>query len=209
VHVRALTRRASFLAASAAIAGTALPARSDTAPVAPIQHLTDELLRIMRIGQAAAFQRRFDILAPVIDLVFDLDAVLRTSVGSTWASLPPGQQNLLRLAFRHYTVSSYVNSFDRFDGQQFAVEPQTRPTANGEQIVRTRITPPSGDGQVLDYVMRNTGSDWRAVDVLADGTISRVAVQRSDFRRLLVGGGAAALAESLVTKALGLSNGRN
>jgi hypothetical protein len=37
-----------------------------------------------------------------------------------------------------------------------------------EQVVRTRITPLSGDGHVLDYVMRNTGNGWRVVDVLAD-----------------------------------------
>ena len=69
--------------------------------------------------------------------------------------------------------------------QQFTVEPQTRPVGNGEQVVCTRITSPSGDSHELDYVMRNTGSVWRVVDVLADGAISRVAVQRSDFRRLL------------------------
>jgi ABC-type transporter MlaC component len=55
-------------------------------------------------------------------------------------------------------------------------------------------------------VMRNTGSGWRSVDVLADGAISRVAVQQSDFRRLLSRGGAPALAESLGTKSLVLSD---
>ncbi len=109
--------------------------------------------------------------------------------------------------FRRYTIASYVNSFDRFNGQQFTVEPQTRPVGDNEQVVRTRITPPSGDSHELDYVMRNTGSGWRAVDVLADGAISRVAVQRSDFRRLLSRGGALALAGSLTAKSRDLSDG--
>jgi phospholipid transport system substrate-binding protein len=200
--LRALTRRASLLGAFAAFAGPVMPARSDTAPVASIQQLTDGLLQIMKAGSATPFSVRFDMLAPLIDRIFDLDAVLRTSVGSAWASLPPSQQT-----FRRYTIASYVNSFDHFNGQRFSVEPQTQPLGNDEQIVRTRIIPPSGDGHELDYVMRNTGSGWRAVDVLADGTISRVAVQRSDFRRLLSRGGAPALAESLATKSLGLSDG--
>jgi phospholipid transport system substrate-binding protein len=202
-----LTRRASLLGAFAASTGAVMPARSDTAPVASIQQLTDGLLQIMKAGSATPFSTRFDMLAPLIDRIFDLDAVLRTSVGSAWASLPPSQQDLLRPVFRRYTIASYVNSFNHFDGQRFNVEPQTRPLGNDEQIVRTRIIPPSGDGHELDYVMRNTGSGWRAVDVLADGTISRVAVQRSDFRRLLSRGGAPALAESLATKSLGLSDG--
>ncbi len=55
--------------------------------------------------------------------------------------------------------------------------------------------------------MREGGAGWRVVDVLADGSISRVAVQRSDFRRLLTRGGAQALAKSLRTKSASLTNG--
>ena len=55
--------------------------------------------------------------------------------------------------------------------------------------------------------MRQEGSGWKAVDVLADGSISRVAVQRSDFRRLVSRGGAQALIESLNQKTNDLSGG--
>jgi phospholipid transport system substrate-binding protein len=44
------------------------------------------------------------------------------------------------------------------------------------------------------------------VDVLADGAISRVAIQRSDFRRLLSRGGAPVLAASLTNKSQDLSD---
>jgi phospholipid transport system substrate-binding protein len=147
------------------------------------------------------------MLTPVIDSVFDLDAILRQSVGSAWASMPPDQQDSLRQAFRRYTVSSYVNSFDSFNGQKFTVDPQTRPVGNNEQVVNTRITSASGEAHALDYVMRDTGAGWRVVDVLADGSVSRVAVQRSDFRRLLARGGAPALAQSLASKSMDLSDG--
>ena len=55
--------------------------------------------------------------------------------------------------------------------------------------------------------MRQEGGGWKAVDVLADGSISRVAVQRSDFRRLVSRGGAQALIESLNQKTNDLSGG--
>ena len=207
MRMTGLTRRTLLLASSAVLAGPARPARANSAPTASIQQLTDALLRTMKAGPGVPFEQRFDTLAPVIDRVFDLDAVLRASVGSAWASLSPNQQDLLRPVFRRYTIASYVNSFNRFNGQQFTVEPHTRPVGNGEQVVLTRITPPSGDGHELDYVMRETGGGWRAVDVLADGAISRVAVQRSDFRRLLSRGGAPALAASLTTKSQDLSDG--
>jgi phospholipid transport system substrate-binding protein len=201
-------RRTLLLAGSAAsIWPAAMPARAEPAPVTIIQQLIDGLLQIMKAGSATPFGQRFDALAPIVARVFDLNAVLRASVGSAWASLPPNQQDMLRATFRRYTVASYINSFDRFNGQQLTVEPQTRPVGTGEQVVRTRIAPPSGDGHLLDYVMQNTGSGWRVVDVLADGSISRVAVQRSDFRGLLARGGAPALAQSLTAKSGDLSDG--
>ena len=204
-----LTRRALVLAGPAALAGSAISAHADggaAAAMPPVRQLLDGLLQIMKARPGTPFPQRYDMLAPVVDGVFDLDAILRASVGLSWSSLPPDQQDQLRSAFRRYTTASYVNSFDHFDGQRFTVEPQLRPAGNGKQIVVTRITPRSGDSHEIDCVIRNTPSGWRAVDVLADGAVSRVAVLRSDFRRLLSRGGARALANSLASKSLHLSD---
>jgi phospholipid transport system substrate-binding protein len=55
--------------------------------------------------------------------------------------------------------------------------------------------------------MQQTASGWKVIDVLAAGSISRVAVQHSDFRRLLVQGGSEALLFSLQRKMTELSSG--
>jgi phospholipid transport system substrate-binding protein len=73
--------------------------------------------------------------------------------------------------------------------------------------VRTEIVSANGDRVRLDYVMRQDGGTWRAVDVLLDGSISRVAVQRSDFRKILSGGDPDALISSLRRKIADLSDG--
>ena len=52
----------------------------------------------------------------------------------------------------------------------------------------------------LDYVMHQGPAGWQVVDVLTDGAISRVAVQRSDFRNLLMSGGVPALTAELSRK---------
>jgi phospholipid transport system substrate-binding protein len=202
-------RRRNLVAAAAvawAFAGVPVRAADDAAVVAPIQHLADGLLEIMKAGVQTPFSRRFDMLAPVIDQTFDLSAVLQESIGAPWSTLPPDQQTMLAQAFRRYTVASYVNNFDSFNGQRFEILPNTRAVGD-EQVVQTRLIPASGDSHELDYVMREGGAGWRAVDVLADGSISRVAVQRSDFRRLLARGGPQALADSLRTKSVDLSDG--
>lgn len=205
-----ISRRRDVLATAAAlVVGATLPVRAaETAGVVqPIQYLVDGLLRVMKAGNGTPFTERFDMLAPVIDQTFDLPAVIHESVGPIWENLSPDQQTMLEDAFRRYTVASYVNSFNAYRGQRFDVSPDPRPVGNGEQVVQTKIIPRSGDSHELDYVMRPVGGGWRAVDVLADGSVSRVAVQRSDFRRLLTRGGPLALAESLRSKSADLSEG--
>jgi phospholipid transport system substrate-binding protein len=59
----------------------------------------------------------------------------------------------------------------------------------------------------MDFVLRQTANGWRVVDVLADGSISQIAVLRSDFRGLLADGTGAALLASLEKKVADLSVG--
>ena len=203
-----LGRRALFAAASAVWIGLAGPAFAADEPqaIAPVRDLIAGLVAVMKAGPSTPFEQRFALLAPVIDRTFDLGGILRESVGPTWETLPADRRQTLMDAFRRYTVASYVNSFDAFDGQRFDIEPGTR-TIGDRQIVQTKIVPRKGDIHELDYVMSKTTDGWRVMDVLADGSISRVAVQRSDFRRLLTRGGASALAESLRAKSAALSGG--
>jgi phospholipid transport system substrate-binding protein len=147
------------------------------------------------------------MLTPEVDRAFDLSAVLQLSVGPTWSTLPTDQQGTLLAAFRRYTVANYVNNFDNYNGQSFDIQPDTKSLPNGEQLVQTKIVSASGNSHELDYVMRRSSGGWKAVDVLADGSISRVAVQRSDFRRLVARGGAQALIQSLNQKTSDLSGG--
>jgi phospholipid transport system substrate-binding protein len=202
-----LSRRRGVLAMSAAIllpGALLVPALADNAVLAPVNQLIQGLLRVMKTGSSTPFSQRFNMLAPVIDQTFDLTAILKASVGPTWQSLPADQQATLLKAFQRYTVASYVNSFDNYNGQRFVVNPETR-IVGDEQIVRTKIIPVSGDEHELDYVMREGPADWRVVDILADGAVSRVAVQRSDFRQPIRQGGAAALSQSLEAKSASLS----
>ena len=217
MHIVRYRRRGLLTMSAAVLAGNTIPvyltrsaiASEDDSVVQPIQKLVDGLLEIMRAGKRTPFQQRYETLAPVVEQSFDLPTVLQESVGPTWRELPPDQQDMLTKAFRRYTVASYVNSFDDFQGQRFVIKPDTRAVGNGEQVVQTRIIPKSGDGHELDYVIRQGSAGWRAVDVLADGSVSRVAVQRSDFRRLLSRGGAQALANRLQTKTADLSGGNS
>jgi phospholipid transport system substrate-binding protein len=185
-------------------------AYADTAPAgatAAITNFNNALLGAMKAGSRTDFNHRFQTLAPAVEQAFDLPAVLAVSVGPSWASLPTDQQTKLLQAFRRYTVASYVANFDSYAGQSFSVSPAARDLGDGRLVVESRIIPVNGDATQLDYVMKQTASGWKVVDVLAAGSISRVAVQRSDFRHLLSSGGGEALLSSLQRKVSDLSGG--
>ena len=136
------------------------------------------------------------MLRPIVERTFALDVVLRTSVGPRWAQMGTADREALLAAFSDFTVATYVANFAEFKGERFVVSPQARPVGQN-RVVHSQIVPASGDPTSLDYVMRQGEDGWRAVDVLLDGSISRVAVQRSDFRSLLSGGSTAPLIASL------------
>ena len=184
-------------------------APAETAPAdatSTIKRFNGALLAAMKSGGRTDFSRRFQALAPEVDQAFDLSAVLSVSVGPSWASLSPDQRSRLLDAFRRYTVASYVANFDSYAGQDFTVSPATSSLGVDRVVVQSHVVKISGEATELDYVMKRTPFGWKVVDVLAGGSISRVAVQRSDFRRILSNGGDALLA-SLQRKTSDLSGG--
>jgi phospholipid transport system substrate-binding protein len=164
------------------------------------------LVTIMKAGKAASFRQRYEMISPIVSRIFDLDIILRQAIGPRWASLAPDQQTALGDAFRRYTIASYVSNFDGYSGEQFEVVPVVR-AVGGDRIVATRIVSPSGKVHALDYVMRLEGGGWKIVDILAEGSISRVAAQRSEMRSLLADGGSTGLLVSLRQKTAELSGG--
>jgi len=173
---------------------------------APIEQLHTGLIEIMKAGRVAPFRQRYDKIAPVIGRTFDLEALVRQVVGSRWAALPPDQQGALGDAFRRYTVASYVSNFDDYSGERFEVLPGVVAVGD-DRIVKTQIVTASGQAHVLAYVMRRSGGGWRVVDVLVEGSISRVAAQRSEIRSVLSDGGGFGLLVSLRRKTAELSGG--
>jgi len=198
---------ATILAALAAtIPG--LAARADTPEAAPITALDSALIAVMKAGSAnASFQSRYDQLDPAVKQALNLGVILQNSVGVEWATIPAAQQQQLETVFEEFTVASYVNGFGSYGGQQFQLLPAER-TLGAKKIVETQIVP--GDGSPptrLDYVMAQTASGWQATDVLLNGTISKVAIQSSDFSSLVNSGDASQLIAALQSKIATLSGG--
>ena len=200
---RILLRLALYL--TAVFLGAGYPAIASEM-TAPIEQLHTGLIEIMKAGKVSPFRQRYDKIAPVIGRTFDLEVMVRQVVGSRWAALPLDEQAALGEAFRRYTIASYVSNFDEYAGERFEVLPGVAAAGN-DRVVKTQIVTASGQPHLLAYVMRQAGGGWRVVDVLAEGSISRVAAQRSEIRSVLSDGGGPGLLVSLRRKTAELSGG--
>jgi phospholipid transport system substrate-binding protein len=143
----------------------------------------DALLATMRSGPTLGQSGRYARLAPVVDRVFDVPSMARLAIGPSWATLSPAQQQQLVEAFRHYVAATYADRFDSYSGQQLQVTGE-RPY-NADVIVQTKIVKSDGDTTILDYLMRQNQGSWQISDVYLDGTISQLAIQRSEFYSIL------------------------
>jgi phospholipid transport system substrate-binding protein len=188
-------------------AGAFAQATGAADPRVPAETLNAALLAAMKAGPRSSVAQRFAIVAPAVDQAFDLRTVLKNSVGLRWASMPDDEKSRLLATFRRYTIFNYVANFEGWSGQGFRIDPEPRVLSPTQVVVRNWLVPASGSPVELSYVMQQTPAGWKAVDVLADGSISRVAVQRSDFRSLLANGGVDALVSSLERKVADLSGG--
>ena len=141
------------------------------------------LLATMKDGRTLGQSGRYARLAPVVDRVFDVSSMTRLAIGPTWATLAPAQQQQLIEAFRHYIAATYADRFDSYSGQQLQVTGE-RPH-NADVIVQTKIVESDGDTTTLDYLMRQNQGSWQISDVFLDGTISQLAIQRSEFHSIL------------------------
>jgi phospholipid transport system substrate-binding protein len=190
------------LAASPAIAVAATP------EAAPIEALDAALIATMKAGSAnASFQSRYDALDPVVKSTLNLPVILQNSTGFYWSTLPAAQQQQLASIFEQFTVASYVNGFSGYSGQTIQVLPAERDVGNSK-VVESQIVPSDGSSPTrLDYVMTQGDGGWQATDVLLNGTISKVAVQSSDFSSLVTSGDASQLIAALKTKVATLSGG--
>ncbi len=194
-----------------ALGAVVLPAASRGATgvaeiVRPIEALDAAILSIWRAGAAVPFPDRYRQVEAAVTAALDLAGIIEASVGPRWARLRAEDRAALLAAFVRFTIASYVAGFARYAGQTFEIDPE--PAVSGAyRLVQTRILRPGAGTTRLDYLMHPVPDGWKAADVLLAGTISRVSVQRSDFRALLDDASAARLIDSLRRRTTDLSGG--
>jgi phospholipid transport system substrate-binding protein len=152
-----------------------------TNAVTSIETLHEELLDVMRNAADLEYGGRTKKLTPVIPAHFDLAFMAEKAIGRrSWKAASETDQERYLTAFTRFMVANYAGRFDGFSGQSFKTVGE-EPARSETILVKTQLIDPGQENIELNYRMRKVGDDWKIIDVYMDGTVSELALRRSEF----------------------------
>ena len=201
------TVRAIILGLAGMLLAGAAIAAEPSAPVKVIETMHAGMLDVMRTAATTTFEERAAKLQPVIDTAYDLDFMGRKSLGKSFDVLSPEDQKRWLELFHTFMVANYAGRFTSFSGQKFETLGE-EPAAQDTVLVRTRLVDPGKENVDLAYRMRQQDGAWKVIDVYLKGTVSELALRRSDFTAILDREGFPALIANLDGKIADLRAGK-
>lgn len=153
-------------------------------PTEVVEDFHAALLAMMKGSDEMSFDDRVEFLTPKLGEAFDMDFMSSKSVGRQWKQLSSEQQQTWRAKFEQLTISNYAGRFVGYTGEQFETlgnEPAARDTV----MVLTRVSVPGDEDVDLNYRLRETREGWRIIDVYLKGTVSELALRRSEYSSTL------------------------
>jgi phospholipid transport system substrate-binding protein len=176
---------ALLVAFAAAFASADPAARVDPAPTAQdarkrIDELHALLLDVMKNAVALGYAGREQKLRTAIPEYFDVDVMARKSLGPHWNSLDADDRSRYLATFERFMIANYAGRFDGYSGQSFETLGQ-EPAPSDTTVVKSRLIDPEGENVALNYRMHEAAGKWKVIDVFLDGTVSELALRRSEF----------------------------
>jgi len=171
---------------------------SDRGAAEVVEKLHATLLNAMQEGNKTSFQGRFDQLAPLIKSSFDMPFISRAVMGKYWETFNNDQRSRFVQAFTHMSIATYAGNFDSYSGERFKTLSE-KEVNGGRILVQSQLIKSDGGQVQLDYLLHRTGSQWRIINIIAEG-VSDLALKRADYSAFLKNKGFEALLKKLNEK---------
>jgi phospholipid transport system substrate-binding protein len=176
-------------------------------PTAVITELNATFLEVTKNATTLGYAGRREKVAPAIDRAFDVPFMAEKVLGKHWAKLSDAERARWVGLFRDFLTANYAGRLNRFSDQTFEILGE-EPSAVDTVMVRGRVIDPGGENVDLDYRLHQTPAGWRIVDVYLKGTVSELALRRSDYTAVIERDGFEALATYLKEKMASLEAGK-
>ncbi|MBV8190168.1 MAG: ABC transporter substrate-binding protein [Alphaproteobacteria bacterium] len=180
--------RLAVRGAAVALVGTALAVESRTAAAEQnsaaelIQQTAAQVLDLVMTKTGAA--REAGILR-ILETYFDLNYMVRSSLGIHWNQATPEQRERFLKAAASAEAHAYARRFGQYGGQTLTVAraaPVTR--GDGVSIVNSKLTQTDAEPIAIQWDVRNGGQGVRIVDVRIEG-VSMVVTRRAEFNSFI------------------------
>jgi phospholipid transport system substrate-binding protein len=167
----------------------ALPVASSAAALEdarkPVDQLYAVLLECLKNADALGLEGRRAKIEPAVRSGYDVPFMAEKILGRHWATLSEADRARWTDTFGNLTIATYAERMTGFTGQAFEVlkvEPSQRETA----VVYTQVVTPGDPPIAINYRMRQNGDGgWRIIDVYLNGTVSELALRRSEYAAVL------------------------
>lgn len=190
------------LLAFAAAACFALPVSAQQAPNEMVQHVTDEVLDIVRKDrdiQNGSTAKVMELVDQKVLPHFDFMRMTALALGRDWRKASPQQQQQLADEFKTLLVRTYANALIGYRNQKVVYKPFKMKPEDIDVLVRTEIQQPGNKPIGLDYNLEFKNNEWKVYDVTVAG-ISLVTNYRDQFAQEVRNGGIDGLIASIAAK---------
>lgn len=158
-----------------------------------------ELLECMQQAEQLGLEGRRAKLEPAIALAYDVPLMAAKVLGRYWRGFSDEDKARWVDTFRRLTVATYAERFDAWNGEALTVE-DAEAGARGTIVVHTRIERVEAEAVPVHYRMRARDGRWRVIDVFLNGTVSELALRRSEYASVIRKDGLTPLIELLKAK---------
>jgi phospholipid transport system substrate-binding protein len=181
--------------------GSVSVALAETHPAVHVVEAMHEIfIETMQNAESLAYEGRYQKLKPAIVSAYDLSFMASKTLGRHWKKLSAEQQQKWQELFENLTVATYAGRFTGYDGEYFETFGQ-QSAAHETVLVQTKLYVKKTDEVIeLNYRLREIEGSWRVVDVYMNGTVSELALRRSDYSATLKRDGFEKLVSSIREK---------
>ncbi len=181
-----LSRLILLLAASAAWGGAAVPAAAQQGPTDVVRSRNQQVQRILQAhpGDSVKGPDR-ERLKDVINGLIDFEELSRRALARNWAARTPAQQTEFVGVFRDLVRASSVRKLGVHRADSVTYRPAQ---VNGAQATVTTIAWKDRRSAEIVYHMHQVGGEWKAWDVVVDGS-STMRTYRDSFTKEIASSG--------------------